>query len=166
MSLLAAISLLAVSGGQGHGLKPAEAMKTVAFIAGDWKGTQNFKTPTGEMSGTATDRAEEAVGGRFIYERLSTTLPDSKPTDTRHMLCYDPATSKFVAYWFNDTSALPMQLTGVVDGSKLALYNDPKGGAPQLRFTYENISEHEMALSFEMKQGDNWQLLFRSDYKK
>lgn len=166
MSFLAAISLLAVSGSQGHGLKPAEAMKSVAFIAGDWKGTQNFKTPNGDMTGQATDHAEAAVGGRFIYEQLSTTLPDSKPTDVRHMLCYDPATSKFVAYWFNDTSALPMQLTGIMDGNKLALLNSPREGAPQLRFTYENISEHEMAITFEMKQGDNWQLLFRSDYKK
>jgi hypothetical protein len=167
MNALALISVLALTGGQGHGLKPAEAMKSVAFMAGDWKGTQTFNTGGDPMVGAVTDHVEQAVGGRFVYEHLSTTLPGSPPTDTRHMLCYDPATSKFVAYWFNDTSALPMQLTGAMDGNKLVLLTTPaKEGAPVLRATYENISDNALGFTFEMKQGDSWRLLFHSDYKK
>ena len=173
MNALELASLLVglAGSGQGHDAKPEDAMKNVSFMVGDWKGKQTFTTPTGTMVGDASDHVEFAVGGRFIEEHLSTTLPNRSPTDTRHMLAYDPKTGKYVAYWFNDTSSLPMILSGKLEGSKLVLQSSPSTapGAPArptLRFTYEGSSANELSLTFEMETAGSWQLLFKSVYTK
>ncbi|MHB8634889.1 MAG: DUF1579 family protein [Fimbriimonadaceae bacterium] len=171
MNAFAVISLVAGLTGVGqHGSKPAAAMSNVNFLVGDWKGKQTFMIGKGNtMVGDATDHAEWAVGGRFIEEHLSTTLPNQGPTDTRHMLAYDPKTGQYMAYWFNDTSPLPMIMTGKLEGSKLVLVPSATPGAPQqamLRFTYDGSTPNQMTLTFQMQRAGKWQLLFKSVYSK
>src|SRR5579862_4140592 len=150
---VASLAVIVASGGQGHDAKPEDAMQGVSFLVGNWKGKQVFTTPTGSLVGTATDHAEWAVGKRFIEEHLSTTLLNRAPTDTRHMLAYDAKAGKYVAYWFNDTSSLPMVLTGKLEGSKLVLSSTPSSASgapprPSLRFTYDGSKPNEMSLTF------------------
>lgn len=162
---LFALAPLVLALGHQHGSPAAAAMAKVQFLVGDWKGTQTFNIGPGQtMSGLATDFAESAVGGRFIEEHLSTTLEGRKPTDTRHMLGFDPKTGHYVAYWFNDTSPTAMIFDGVLDGSKLVLTG--KGGPMTLRFTYDGSMPDKLTLTFETSTGGAWQKQFTSVYTK
>jgi hypothetical protein len=162
--LIAAMSLLAL--GQGHDLKPAEAMKNLAFLKGDWAGKQDFNTGGPAMVGEASNHIDEAIGGRYMAEMLSTSLPGRKPTDTRHFISYDPKAAVYRAWWFTDTSVGPMEFEGTLTGTKLVLLNKVAPGGNQLRATYDSPTSGKLVYTLELKQGDNWQLLFTTTYAK
>lgn len=155
-----------VAGAQTHDLKPAEAIKNLAFMTGTWVGKQDFNTGGDPMVGEATNHIEEAIGGRYIEEHLSTALPGRKPSDTRHFLTYDPKTSTFKAWWFNDTSVAPMELEGTLTGTKLELTSKPTAGGAVLKATYEGTGKDKLVYKLEMKQEDKWQLLFTTTYSR
>src|ERR1700676_1710598 len=77
----------AVTQGQQPVPTPAPAPDPLAglsFMKGDWKGQQNFNNQGGTpMVGDATDRVDIGIGGRYLCEMLSTTMPERKPTDSR-----------------------------------------------------------------------------------
>ena len=163
--------LFAVSGalalGQQQNLQPADALNKLSFMQGDWAGKQDFDTGGGPaMVGDATDRIEPGIARKYLCETLSTTLPDRKPTDTRHFISYDRQTGKYKAWWFNDTSYHPMELTGDLAGNKLVLMSDSSAPGPLLRATYESPSAEKLTFLLEMKNGDTWTRLFLTTYAK
>jgi len=174
MTALFASAILALTvnpTAQGHDVKPADALQQIAFLAGDWKRKQEFNTQGGAaMVGDITVKATQAVGNRFIEELLSTTLPNRKPTDSRHYIGFDPKAQKYKAWWFNDTSNVPMQLEGSLDGNKFILLTSPNpDGTPAartLRATYEKVSDSELNYTLEMQTPDGWQALFHNHLKK
>jgi hypothetical protein len=163
-SFLFAVSAAAPA--QQHDLSPGDKLHDVACLAGDWSGKQNFNTNGGPaMVGDAVDHIQMVVGGRFIEETLSTTLPGRKPTDTRHILTFDPKTGHYRAWWFNDTSVDPTVFEGSLTGNKLVLETAP-AGPRLLRATYEKQSDSQFTWTLQMKAGDNWQELFHTTYTK
>jgi hypothetical protein len=153
--------------GQTPAVDPAEALGRLAFLQGDWAGRQDFNTGDGpKMIGDATDRISTGIAGKYVCEMLSTTLPGRKPTDTRHFISFDKATGKYTAWWFNDTSYHPTQLSGDLTGNKLVLMSDAAGPAPTLRATYESPTADTLTFHLEMKSGDNWTSLFLTTYSK
>jgi hypothetical protein len=165
---LALLSICAISAlAQQSAMQPADALAKLSFMQGDWAGNQNFDTQGGPgMVGAATDRIELGIAGKYLCEMLSTTLPDRKPTDTRHFISYDKQTGKYKAWWFNDTSYHPMELTGDLTGNKLVLMSDPSAPGPLLRATYENPTADKLTFLLEMKNGDSWTKLFLTTYTK
>lgn len=151
---------------QTHDIPAAEAMKALEFMKGSWVGTQEFNTGAAAMVGDATNKIEEAIGGRYLEERLSTTLPGRKPTDTRHLVTFDPKSGTYRAWWFNDTSVAPQEFEGKLEGGKLVLTSKPTASGAVLRATYEAPAANKLTFKLEMKQGENWQLLFTSAYGK
>lgn len=163
--LFAAGSALAL--GQQQSMQSADALAKLAFMQGDWSGNQDFNMQGGPaVIGAATDHIELGIAGKYLCETLSTTLPDRKPTDTRHFISYDKQTGKYKAWWFNDTSYHPMELTGDLTGNKLVLMSDPSAPGPLLRATYENPSADKLTFLLEMKNGDSWTKLFLTTYTK
>ena len=164
------IAVSACTFAQGHDMKPAEAMKQIQFITGEWKGKQDFVTGGAPMVGDIVVSAKSVVGSRYIEETLSTTLPGRKPTDSRHMVGFDPKINKYKAWWYNDTNNVPMQLEGNLEGDKLVLMTSPgpdgTNKGPVLRATYEKVSETSMKYMVEMKTADGWQALFHNTYSK
>ena len=163
--LFAVSSVLAF--GQQQIILPADALAKLSFMQGDWAGKQDFNTngwPA--MVGDATDRIAPGIAGKYVCETLSTTLPGRKPTDTRHFISYDKLTGKYKAWWFNDTSYHPMELTGDLAGSKLVLMSDPSAPGPVLRATYESPTPDKLTFLLEMKNGDNWTRLFLTAYAR
>lgn len=157
-----------VAYGQQHDVKPADAIKNLAFMKGDWSGKQDFNTNGGPaMSGDATNHIDDAIGGRYLCEMLSTTMPGRKPTDTRHFIGWDPKGEVYRAWWFTDTSSSPLEFEGVLSGSKLVLTSKPvnTGGATGavLRATYEGSAD-KLTYTLEMKDGDSWRRLFTTTY--
>ena len=144
-----------------------DPLNSLSFMKGDWAGKQNFDTGGGKpMIGDATDRIEIGIGGRYLCEMLSTTLPGRKPTDTRHFISYDRQSGKFTAWWFNDTATHPSEFTGEVSGNKLVLTSNSSGPGPALRATYESPSENALTYLLEMKEGETWTKLFLTTYSR
>lgn len=142
-------------------------LDNLSFMQGDWTGKQNFDTGGGPaMVGDATDRIDIGIAGKYLCEMLSTTLPGRKPTDTRHFISYDKQSGKYTAWWFNDTSTHPSELTGDLTGNKLVLLSSSPGPGPVLRATYESPSPGTLTFLLEMKQGEAWTKLFRTTYSK
>jgi len=148
-------------------LQSADALAKLAFLQGDWSGKQNFDTGGGPaMVGEASDHVALGIANKYLCETLSTTLPNRKPTDTRHFISFDKQTQKYTAWWFNDTSYHPTALTGDLTGNKLVLLSDPSQPGPVLRATYENTSTDTLTYQVEMKNGDTWTRLFVTTYSK
>ena len=164
-SLLFAASALAIA--QGHANQPPGEMKSLSFLEGNWSGKQNFNNPGAALVGDITVKVHAFAGGRFLEELLSTTLPGKKPTEVHHFISFDPKTSTYHAWWFNDTSNTPTELTGTLTGNQLVLLSHPANpNAPVMRATYDKISGSAMNYKLEMKAGDSWQELFHNSYKK
>lgn len=164
---------------QQHGIEPQAAMQEIAWMKGEWSGKQEFDTGGAPMVGDATIKVEEAIGGRYFEERLSTKLEGREPTDTRHMVTFDPVTQTYRAWWFNDTSVAPTEFDGKIEDGKLVLVSKPKGSGPQnarLRATYSHITSFKpndftngkpmLSLKLEMDLGGEWMHLFTSTYTK
>lgn len=163
--LLALSSALAFA--QQPSTQPAGGLDSLSFMQGNWAGQQNFNTQSGaSMVGDATDNISVCIAGKYVCEMLSTTLPNRKPTDTRHFISFDKQTGKYAAWWFNDTSVHPTSFTGDVSGNKLVLTSDASGPGPVLRATYELTPESKLTFLLEMKQGDAWAKLFLTTYAK
>jgi Protein of unknown function (DUF1579) len=157
----------AIAFAQQPPIPPADALAKLSFMQGNWTGKQNFNTDGGPaMVGAATDRIELGIAGKYLCEMLSTTLPGRKPTDTRHFISFDKLTGKYTAWWFNDTSYHPTQLTGDLAGNKLVLMSDSSAPGPLLRATYENPTPDRLTFQVEMKNGDKWTSLFLTTYTK
>ncbi len=159
-AFLAAAATLALA---QHGTTPADALKGIGFLEGDWTGKQNFNNPSAPLVADIAYHAHFVVGGRYLEEVSNTTLPGRKPTDVRHFVGYDPKTETYRAWWFNDTAAGPTEFEGKLDGTKLVLQTTAASKAT-LKATYELKSPTELAYKLEMKQGDNWTELFHSTY--
>jgi hypothetical protein len=148
-------------------VQPADALAKLAFMEGDWAGKQNFNTDGGAaMVGDATDSISLGIAGKYLCEMLSTTLPNRKPTDTRHFISFDKQSGKYTAWWFNDTSYHPTQLTGELTGNKLVLTSGASGSGPVLRATYEGSTPDKLTFQLEMKNGESWTSLFVTNYRK
>src|SRR5579863_7284000 len=127
-------------------------LDNLAFMKGDWAGKQNFNNPGGpSMVGDATDRIEIGIGGRYLCETLSTTMPARKPTDTRHFISFDKQSGTYMAWWFNDTATHPTEFTGELSENKLILTSKSSGSGPLLRATYESPSKGTLTFLLEMK---------------
>jgi len=165
--LVFAISL-ALAHLQGHDAPTGDGLKSVGFLMGDWNGKQNFVTGGDPLVGDVVAKFQPAIGGRYIEESLSVTLPGRKPTDVRHFLGFDPKSGHYKAWWFNDTSNSPTEFEGTVAGSKLVMESKPAPGGPGtvMRVTYELQKDGGLTYGLEMKMGTEWQSLFTTTYKK
>ena len=152
---------------QEHDLKPVDALKNLSFLKGDWSGKQEFNTQGGpSMSGDATDRIDDAIGGHYLCEMLSTTLPSRKPTDTRHFISFDTKSGTYQAWWFTDTSPAPLEFTGSLEGKKLVLTSKPLANGAILVATYECPTDNKLTYTLEMQSNGQTTRLFTSTYSR
>jgi len=153
--------------GQQQAQPGASPFDSLAFMKGDWAGKQNFNNPGGPaMVGDATDRIEVGIGGKYLCETLSTTMPGRKPTDTRHFISFDKQSGTYNAWWFNDTATRPTEFAGDLSENKLVLTSKSSGPGPVLRATYESPSKGTLTFLVEMKQGESWTKLFLTTYSR
>jgi len=159
---LAALTAIA----QQHDLKSADALKSLAFMKGDWAGKQDFNTQGGPpMSGDAANHIDDAIGGRYLCEMLSTTMPGRGPSDTRHFISFDPKIGKYTAWWFTDTSIGPLEFEGDLSDGKLVLLSKP-GSPTKFRATYATPTADTLTYTLEMQRDGTWTRLFTTTYKR
>jgi len=170
------LSVLVICATASFGQQPApppqpapSPLDALAFMKGDWAGKQNFNNPDGPaMAGDATDHVAIGIGGRYLCETLSTTMPGRKPTDSRHFISFDKQAGTYAAWWFNDTGTgtRPTEFTGELSENKLVLTSKSAGPGAVLRATYESPSKNTLTFLLEMKQGESWMKLFLTTYTK
>lgn len=168
------LSLLAICAATCFAQQPAPPAQpaaspfdALAFMQGDWAGKQDFNNPGGPaMAGDASDHVAICVGGRYLCEALSTSMPGRKPTDSRHFISYDHQAGAYTAWWFNDTGNHPTEFTGELSANKLVLTSKSSGPGPALRATYESPSKNTLTYLLEMQQGGAWTKLFLTTYTK
>ena len=151
------------------GVPTASPFDGLAFMQGNWSGKQDFNRPNGPvMTGDATDHVDLCIGGKYLCEMLSTTMPGRKPTDTRHFISYDKISGKYSAWWFNDTGTgtRPTEFTGELTANKLVLTSTPSNPGAVLRATYESPAKDTLTFLLEVKQDDSWTKLFLTTYTK
>jgi hypothetical protein len=157
----------ALASGQQQPAPQPDGLGNLSWMKGDWAGKQEFNTNGGApMVGDATDRIDIGIAGKYLCEMLSTTLPSRKPTDTRHFISYDKQSNQYTAWWFNDTSTRPTELSGELAGNKLVLLSNPSAPGPVLRATYESPSDGLLTFQLEMKAGTAWTRLFLTTYSR
>jgi hypothetical protein len=167
LCFVAALCGTLASGQQSATQQPVDGLSSLSWMQGDWAGKQEFNTNGGaEMVGDATDRIAIGIAGKYLCETLSTTLPGRKPTDTRHFISFDKQSNQYTAWWFNDTSTHPMELSGQLTGNKLVLLSNPSATGPALRATYQSPSDGALTFLLEMKTGTAWTRLFLTTYAK
>jgi hypothetical protein len=168
---VAALSLgFVFSLAQGHNESPAPTkLNDVGFLVGKWAGKQNFHMDNGQtMSADITLTVTQEVGGRFIQEKSTTTLPGGRTGSAVHMLSFDPKAGIYKVWWFNDTSPNPQSLQGSFDGTKLVMMTAASEGyqGPTFRATYEKASDSAFNYQLELKNGDSWRTLFVTNYTR
>jgi hypothetical protein len=151
---------------QGHDLKTPEALQKLAFMKGNWVGKQDFNTGGDPMVGDVTNMIEEVIGGHYFEEHLSTTLSGRKPTDTRHYITFDAKSQTFKAWWFNDTTVAPTEFEGNLTDKHLEMLSKPNANGVVMRVTYDAPADNKLTYKLEMKQGNDWQLLFTTTYAR
>lgn len=149
---------------QGHGSLKGEGIQSLSFLEGVWRGKQNFNTGGPEMIGDIVNQVSKAIGGRYLEEKLSTTISGRKPTDSRHFITFDPTTKEYRAWWFNDTSIGPTELVGKLTGRRLVLQSKP--GERVLRASYDSPDSDHLNYKLELQAENGWRLLFTSVYSK
>ena len=170
LAALLVFAVTAIAASQQHNPTPVPELQKISFMQGHWVGTQTFNTDGPPMAMEAANQVEMAIGGRYIEEKLATTLPNHTRSDTRHFLTFDPESGLFKAWWFNDSSpGGPMMLEGKLDGRKLVMQSVPspeKKMSPVFRATYESESGNRLTFALELKTGDAWRPLFKTEYRR
>jgi hypothetical protein len=153
---------------QGHNEnQPSAKLDAVSFIEGNWTGKQNFQMDGGKtMAADITLSVSKEVGGRYIQEKSTTTLPGGRTGSAIHMLAYDAKLGKYKVWWFNDTSVDPQELTGALEGDKLVMMTGPDHKGPTMKATYAKEADDHFTYTLQMKTGDTWRTLFITDYHK
>ena len=165
--LLAQISTVVAATAQGHGTLTGAGMADIAFLKGAWHGKQNFNTQgSAPMVADITNHISDAVGGRYLEEKLATTLPGQNPTDSRHFITFDTKTKVYRAWWFNDTSVGPMELEGTLTGHKLVMQTKEGTGKNTFRATYDGSAPESLNYTFELQTPTGWRQLFTENYSK
>jgi len=154
---------------QQHGEAPSatlfKMMGQLAFMKGDWVGTQSFNMQGQKLDIPATNSVKDAIGGRYFEETLTTTMPGQPTRDVRHFLSYDQADGKYKSYWFNDTQTGPMELDGSVSGNELTLESPPEA-KNHFKAIYKSDSGDSLSFELWLKQGSDWNRLFTATYKR
>lgn len=97
--------------------QPGEAHKKLEPMIGAWTATQKFWMEPGQapQESTATCENAWALGGRFVEQRFTGSMPGSaQPFEGRGFTGYDNVTGKFVGMWMDTFSTSMMTFEGAI----------------------------------------------------
>jgi len=140
--------------------KPAPELARFDYLIGEWQGS------FGPLKGVLVN--EWVEGGRFMRSTMTLKGPEGTFSETSY-LGWDPKRKKYSAWNFNGMAALPRIEEGTLEGDALVLVSDPweMGGiAAVSRGTSKRITDTEIAVKVEVKQGDRWMPMYDGKFAK
>jgi hypothetical protein len=163
--------VLALAGvAQEMDMAPPKELKAVEFLLGSWSGTNKMSFGDQTMDSPGTVKSDLFLGGRFVRSLHVYEIAGMK-FEGCHMLSYDTEKKKYVAWWFDQVSAQPMEMDGNFEGeNKLVMVSKPTPmpgmGNVVFRSTWVKVSAQEVRFTLEQKDGDKWSPMIQSVYKK
>jgi len=180
ISLLAAVSLFAISFAQESGGEPAQGMpelgqpkemKQLEHLVGKWEVHQKYQMdPTQEwqeMTGAA--EFQMAVGGCALVMNFSGEMM-GMPFKGMMVQCYSREYSQWQAIWTDNMGASITVYTGNMQGDKLVLTGTEKWGGQEYlaRISTFNMKDTSYDWTYEMSMdgGKTWVKSMESHYVK
>ena len=172
LSVLMAVTLVSQAFGQGMPpMTPPDEMKALAFMTGSWTGKMKMYGMGAEPVEADTDMVcEPILGGRFMRGMVTYDMGGMKMSGMQ-LQTYDPELKKWKVWWFDSMSAVPVELTGDMNGKTCVLESKPmkmQGMEAEsvFRATYVQVSDKEFTMKLEMKDGDKWSPVIEETLKK
>lgn len=156
--------------------KPAEAknnpsaeMKKLEFLLGGARGKEKMLMSGYEMEYNAETAGEWSIGGNYIEGTYKAEVPGFGKMEGIMLTNYDSAAKQYRCWFFGNMGALPMEMSGQFEGTKLVLVSKPYKdmmGTNVYRVTFDSNLNNSPNYWMEMKSGEKWTPLMEATYKK
>jgi hypothetical protein len=144
--------------------KPGPEHEILKKMEGNWDLTMKF----GDMEDKGTVTYKMELGGLWLVSSLESTMLGGKFYG-KGLDTYDPATKKYVSYFFNSMGTRPVAMEGTYDNEKKALSLAGEAPGPDGKpMKYKSTSEmpDDNTIKFTMWMGDGKDPAFTIVYKR
>lgn len=170
--LLSGMALAQEGAPQMPDMKPPKEMERLHALVGTWKGKEKHFEPGNttpiEVESTITNTL--VLGGHFLRGDYKTSIPGMGEFTGMQMMSYDPATKKYVVYWFDSMSNTGLRGEASSTGKQLQFVSDPVEmpgmGKTKMRITTTSTSATSFTMTVEMQMGEGWHKFLDGSYTK
>jgi hypothetical protein len=148
---------------------PSADMKKLEFLLGAALGKEKMLMPGQSMEYNSETNAEWLMGGAYIGGIYKADVPSYGKMEGLMLITYDSASKKYHCRFFANTGALPMEMSGQLEGTKLVLVSKPYKdmmGMNTYRVTFDSNLNNSPNYRMDMKSGEKWTPILESTYKK
>ncbi|MEO7453265.1 MAG: DUF1579 family protein [Fimbriimonadales bacterium] len=153
-------------------MTPPKEMEKLHALVGTWKGKEKHFDPgnTTPMEVDATITNKLTLGGHFLQGDYKTSIPGFGEFSGLQMISFDPATKKYVIYWFDSMSNTGLRGESTTMGPKFTFVTDevemPGMGKTKMRITTTTVNASSYTMTVEMTMGDSWHKFLDGTYTK
>ena len=153
-------------------MKPPKEIEKFQPFLGTWKGKEKHFEPGNntpiEVDSTVTNTM--VLGGHFMRGEYKTSMPGFGEFSGLLMTSYDPATKKYVMYWFDSMSNTGMKGESTSAGPSWVFVSEevdmPGMGKTKMRVTTTTVSATSYTMTVEMQMGEGWHKFLDATYTK
>lgn len=153
-------------------MTPPKELAKIHPLIGTWKGKEKHFEPgnTTPIEVDATIVNTLVLGGHFIRGDYKTSIPGMGEFSGLQMISFDPATKKYVIYWFDSMSNTGLRGESSSTGPSFVFVTEPVEmpgmGMTKMRITTTTTSATAFRMSVEMQMGDQWHKFLDGSYTK
>ena len=170
--LLGGMALAQEGAPQMPDMTPPKELAKMHPLIGTWKGKEKHFEPGNatpiEVDATIVNTL--ALGGHFIRGDYKTSIPGMGEFSGMQMISFDPATKKYVIYWFDSMSNTGMRGESSSTGPSFVFVSEPVDmpgmGKTKMRITTTTTSATAFTMTVEMQMGDQWHKFLDGSYTK
>jgi hypothetical protein len=157
---------LAVAGaflqGQTPTPAPADPMKELSVLLGNWESKETTKGPDDkEVEFTLKGKNSMILDNRCL--QIDEAFEVSGRKFANHILMnYDPRIKKYRIFWFTNGRSLPHTFTGVKVDKQYVLTSDDE----RMRITYNFLEDGHYKAEVAMKNEDKWEPHTVAEYRR
>ncbi|MBN8689225.1 MAG: DUF1579 family protein [Armatimonadetes bacterium] len=170
MMVVAAIASGAIAQDMSEFL-PKKELATLDFLVGKWTGTVETNFGGGEdvkMKATMTNKWD--VGNRFMTGDVVYDMGPMGVMYGKQMITFDPTEKNYVLQWFDMSEPLPMTFRGTWNDKTISMASGPTKtanmGTLTMRTSYTKVDDKSINFLLEQKNGDKWEWMMKSSFKK
>ncbi|MDQ2986832.1 MAG: DUF1579 domain-containing protein [Armatimonadota bacterium] len=153
-------------------MTPPKEMEKLHPLVGTWKGKEKHFDPASPepMAADSTITNTLVLGGHFLKGDYKTTVPGFGEFTGMQMLSYDPATKKYMVWWFDAASNTAMKGESSSTGPEFVYVSEPVEmpgmGKTKMRITTNVKSATMFTMKIEMETGGQWVKFLEGEYTK
>ncbi|RMG24290.1 MAG: DUF1579 domain-containing protein [Armatimonadetes bacterium] len=150
---------------------PPKEVANLQFMVGKWEATLKMFDPSGAVSESkATADNRMVMGGRFLQITQKMSF-EGMEIEGMMLTTYDAETGKYVAWWYDQLGARPVESEGTYSDGKFVFvskpYSMPGMGEATFRSTFERLPDGRFRFLLEMKAGGgDWTTMMDGAFKR